>query len=487
MGSSISLGGLISGMDTETMVTKIMDVERVRVLREESRAAGLAAVQNAWKEVKGSLQSLRSSLDGIRLSSTFTARRATSSDESAATVSAAAGATVTTHSLAVTQLAQTHVVATATKADGNTALFAAPTSGSIKIDVNGKATTLALTQADTLTTLRDKINAAAGAGVTAEIVKVTGGSRIVLTSKDSGVAGEIRVTAESGPPTLLTDLGLHKNGDGVYVNQVVARQDAIFTLDGQDYTRSSNVVTDTVPGLTITLKKGGTKDGAGVVTPLSATVTVSQDQDAVVNAVTKWAGSLNATLSLLQEKTQYNASSKAAGALNGDALARRLQSTLRSMLSAEVTGLPGTMNRLSQLGITTGAYGADDYGKVKVDTEKLKAELTKDPVAVGRLFGAISTGTAAAAGVFSGVGSDMYRFVNDTLQSTTGAIDTRDTLLGDQIKEIGKRVESINTRLVKREEQLRAQFLRMEQTMSQLQAQGNAILSLITNQNDQRK
>jgi flagellar hook-associated protein 2 len=619
--SGISLGGLVSGMDTDTMVQKIMDVERVRVLREQSRAASLAVVQSAWKEVKGSLQTLRSSLDAIRMGSTFEARKATSSDESVATISAAAGATPTTHTLSVTQLAQTHVLATATKADGNTALLAGPTSASIKIEVNGKAITVALTEKDTLNSLRDKINAASGANVTAELVKVTGGSRLVLTSKESGTAGEIKITAESGPPTLLADLGLNKDADGKFVNTVVAQQDAIFTLDGQPYTRSANVITDTVPGLTITLKKGGTKDGAGVVTPVTANITIAQDQEAVVGAVTKWVSSLNATLTLLKDKTQYDSSTKKAGILNGDGLARRLQTSLRGMLSTEVPGLPGTLNRLSQIGVTTGQWGADDYGKVKVDAEKLKAELSKDPTGVAKLFGAVRTNVALATSgatatseppsetaafspsdvingdtdsgrfgsygggwqsaaapstgtqtlkidfsslktidqirlfipdttafpansqglknytveyqgadgqwhsiesvvnhtgatrlfdfaavqakavrlnvtatygdhparvtemqineVNSGTAANMYRLVNDTLTVSTGPLDTRDTTLADQITEINKRVETINAQLVKREEQLRAQFLRMEQVMSQIQSQGGAILSLM--------
>ncbi|HYF76251.1 MAG TPA: flagellar filament capping protein FliD [Symbiobacteriaceae bacterium] len=629
--SNISLGGLISGMDTDTMVEKIMDVERIRALREESRVASLAAVQSAWKEVKGSLQSLRSSLDGIRLASTFEARKASSSDDSVATVSAAAGSTATTHTLSVTKLAQTHVVATATKADANTALLAGPTSASIKIDVKGKAITVALTEKDTLNSLRDKINSAAGVNVTAELVKVSGGSRLVLTSKESGAAGEIKITAESGPPTLLTDLGLDKDADGVYVNTVVAYQDATFTLDGQSYSRSTNIVTDTVPGLTITLKKGGTKDGAGVVTPVSTTVTIAQDQDAVVSAVNKWASSLNATLNLLKERTQYDPATKKAGILNGDSLARRLQTSLRSMLSTEVAGLPATLNKLSQIGVTTGQWGADDYGKVKVDTEKLKSMLSQDPTGVAKLFGAVRTNVALSTGgatatsdpasetatsspsdvingdidanrfgsygggwqsaaapstgsqkltvsfngtktidqirlyipdtakypastqglqnyiveykgaddqwhtiesvtnhtgasrlfefkaaqakavrlsvtatygdaparvselqineVNNGTGANMFRLVNDALTSTTGPLDTRDTTLTDQINEINKRVESINARLVKREEQLRAQFLRMEQAMAQIQSQGSAIISLMTsmNNNNNRK
>lgn len=624
--SRVGLGGLISGMDTDTMVQKIMDVERVRVLREQSRAASLAAVQSAWKEVKGSLQSLRSSLDSIRMGSTYEARTASSTEESVATVSAAAGSTVTTHTLSVTQLAQTHVIATATKADANTALLAGPVNASIKIEVNGKAITVDLTEKDTLNSLRDKINSATGTNVTAELVKVPGGSRLVLTSKTSGAEGEIKVTAESGPPSLLTDLGLNKDADGAYVNTLVKQQDAIFTLDGQNYSRSSNVISDTVPGLNITLKKGGTKDGAGVVTPVSTTISVAQDQEAVANAVTKWASSLNATLNLLKEKTKYDTSTKEVGLLNGDSLARRLQTSLRAMLSTEVAGLPPTLNRLSQIGVTTGQWGTDDYGKVKVDTEKLKSELSKDPVGVAKLFGAIRTNVALATGgatatsdppsetdtfspsdvingdtdanrfgsygggwqsaaapstgaqnltvtfggtktidqirlylpdtkeypvssqglqdftleyqgadgvwhaiesvknhsgatrlfefdpvqakavrlsvastygdnparvtelqineVTSGTAANMYRLVKDTLTVNAGPLDTRDATLTDQIEEINKRVETISERLVKREEQLRAQFLRMEQAMAQIQSQGSAIISLMTSMNN---
>jgi flagellar hook-associated protein 2 len=538
--SGISLGGLISGVDTDGIVKKLMDIENQRITSEQMKKTVLQARQDAWNSIKTSLGGLRSKMDSLRLVGTFRARSVTLTDPTVATATASSSATLTTHSLSVSQLAQTQAVAGAMVARATDALGV---SGAVAI--NGKDVSLVAT--DTLYSLRDKINTTADVGVTADVVQVMDGSttkyRMVLTSKTQGTAGAITMSGAdetyainvtglavtgkarsdtftdpgqlftgsftlsgqsynfsgatlddistainanvSGLATVVADtnggnylqlddtaiagagftltndsgllqqLGLMKQANqqvvrqsaaftvdngtgpvaktsdtnvwsdpayagltlslnavgtqsvnvgtaaellgfqdasGAYGNEIARAQDARFTLDNVDYVKSTNVIADVLPKMSITLTKAGT-----VAAPVSTTITVGQDPKPLADGAQAWVDGLNATLSLLKSQTDYNSDTKQAGILNGDGLARNLLTALRGMISKKVDGLPDDLNQLSQVGITTGAWGTDDYGKVLLDTEKLKSKLLANPDGVANVFGALRNNVALAA------------------------------------------------------------------------------------------
>lgn len=381
--SSLRLSGLVSGVSTDDLIRKILDVERTRIDSKKLEKALIQEKKSAWGKVRSSLETLRSSLDSVRLVSSFRTRSASSSDSAVATSTASAGATETTHTLTVNNLAQTHVVAGANFASANTALIAPAQAGNLTM--NGKV--IAVDDTDTLNSLRDKINNTAGVNVTAEVVKVqVGGAdkyRLVLTSKQVGASGAITIT-DNNADTLTAALGLNQAA-GVYVNEISQAQDASFRLNGIDYTSASNTVSDIIPKLSISLKQAGT-----------TTLTVSQDTDKVVSTVQKWVDAANATMSLLTDMTRYDSDAKTQGALNGDYLARNIQTNIRKQLSSIVPGLPSDLNQLSQVGVTTGAYGTSDYGKVVLDEAKLKQMLEVDADGVARVFGALRKNVALA-------------------------------------------------------------------------------------------
>ncbi|HYF93934.1 MAG TPA: flagellar filament capping protein FliD [Symbiobacteriaceae bacterium] len=392
MAGGLTLGGLISGMSTEDIIAQIMDVERLKVTKQEMKKTALQAKQSAWREVETSLTTLRSKLDTIRFSSLFESRKATLTDDDVATVTVASGATLTVHTLAVTTLAQAHVVATnSTMSSPNAKLNDTLPGAAGTFDINGE--TITVTATDTLNSLRDQINNNSDIGVTADVVKVEVGGvdkyRLVLTADDKGLANQVTFSNDSGSAVAL---GLW---DGATIsNELAAATDASFELDNVTYTgRSSNVVDDILPGLTITLTEGG---GA------STTITVEQDAAAVSSAVKGWVDAVNSTLTMLADKTKYDSEEKTAGILQGDALARRIQTAIRGFMSNKVAGLPTDLNQMSHVGITSGKWGTDDYGKILFDSAEFEEKLLEDPEGVARVFGALRTnvglsGTASAS------------------------------------------------------------------------------------------
>lgn len=405
MSSSLGLSGLISGVDTDTIVEKLMEIESQRVTLAESRKEALQAKQSAWQEVRTSLSTLRSKLDAIRFASSYRARTATLTDESVASVKVNAGAVETTHQLQVVHLATNHVVASET---WQSAAAQLQVSGKLQLKAGTSDTTsdgetpndamveIEVKATDSLYSIRDKINnVSSKTGVTASVMPVatTDGTqyRLVLTAKESGLNGAITMSGDAA-----VGLGFQsENGD--FAHQLVAAQNADFYLDGAHFTnQSSNEITDLLPGVTITLKKGGATT-ADPTASASTNITIGTDVDKISTAIQDWVSALNDAMDLLSDLTSYDKSTGKAGTLQGDSLARNLKTALRSMLSKQVAGLPKGFSSLSDIGITTGAYGTSDYGKVLVDEETLKAKLAEDAEGVGRVLGAIRQNVALAS------------------------------------------------------------------------------------------
>ena len=111
MAGGIYFSGLASGLDTEAIIKQLMDLERIPLTRLEERKDQYNVEKNAWHDIYTRLSSLESKLSDLKLSSTFTGMKATSSNTSALTATAASNAAAGSYRVGVLQLAQAHKVA----------------------------------------------------------------------------------------------------------------------------------------------------------------------------------------------------------------------------------------------------------------------------------------------------------------------------------------------------------------------------------------
>lgn len=463
--SSISLGGLISGMNTQDIIRQLSEVELMRTRVPSTRKMETQLKQSAIQQIKSTLETLLSKADKLKTKSTYEERKATVADATLVDATVTAGAALGLHSLQVTSLAQAHVVQAASSATSATAALGL-TAGTITI--NGK--TLSVDGTDTLTTIKEKINGLSGANVTADIITVTNGSttsyRLNLAATKLGTANAVVISDDQGD-AIIKSAGLQfKQADGTWQNEIAQATNAVFKLDNVDFSTDTNTIANAIPGVTFTLKKAtGT-----------TTINVEQDVDKIAASVQEWVTQFNATMGVLDEKTKVALKdgaldkAQARGPLAGDSLVRGFATTLRGMLSSEVAGLPSTLNELSEIGITTGKWGTADYNRVVVDTAKLTEQLKKDPTAVARIFGAVTDSNT------SGVAKDMHTWINTQLTAATGTIATRDDTYNKQIKQYDQQITRIQEQVTRYEERLRRQFTQMEIAMQRLQSQGSTML-----------
>lgn len=346
-----SIGGIASGLDTETMIRQLMQLERIPVRQFQQRQQQLRGVDDAWGKVVGKLSALRSAVDKVnetRDFASFTAVTSSNADAVAATKTGSPSQGSLTFT--VSQLAQRHQVAYAEMASPD-ALVGAGT-----FTVNGKSIT---TTADTtLAQLAKQVNDA-GAGVNAQVVQTSGGAyRLMLSAKASGTANAISVTAT--PPNLGAQTELR------------AAADAVLDLGGGvTVTRSSNTITNLIEGVTLDLKQAGA----------TTTVSTARDTAAAAEAIKEMVKGLNDALTTLKDLTAYDPTSKKSGALQGDSTARRLTIDLRSAISSAVAGLTGDFTSAGQVGISL-----TRDGMVKLDEAKLSQALSTNFDAVTDLF-----------------------------------------------------------------------------------------------------
>lgn len=464
--AGLTLGGLVSGMDTEDVIYKLMQIERRQVTVQEDRQEALEAKQKAWREVRTALSTIQSKLDPLRMPTVYQSRKVTLSDESVASITAASGAAQTSYTLKVEQLAQSHVV---TQREGSEiSLDTKLTAGSFQIG-NNPENLITVTEDDTLQSLASQINKK-NLGVRADLVTVSEGKyRLVLTSLKSGESNAIQLHQTEGS-AVLQELGL-LDDQGAFTNVLSQAQDAQIYLNGQLYKSATNSFDNILPGISITAKKPSSDT-------VSATVTI--DTDKIVQTVKDWVNAVNSLQDQLKKLSAYDSEKKTSGVLNGESLVRSMQHYLRQPFATKVEGLPDGMNLLSDIGVSTGAYGSADYGKIVVDEQKLRGALERDTNGVALLFNINVEAVKNDDGTVKtpaqkGLAVQMNDYIKSLLDVETGAVENRDKSLTEQIDRIKDTIERIELQLEKREEVLRLQFTRMEEALSKLQSQGNFI------------
>ena len=464
----VSLGGLISGMNTDDIISQLAQVEAQRVTVPSTRKAEVQVKQSAMAQIKSTFQNLLAKLDKLKTRSTYEERKATVGDATVLDATATSGAALGLHTITVTSMAQAHVVQAASNATSTTAALGL-TPGTVTL--NGK--TFSVTATDSLTTIKDKINGLTGANVTAEIITVTNGAttsyKMNLIASKQGTANAIAISDDQGD-AIIKSAGLQfKQPDNSWQNEITQAKNAVFKLDNVDFSMETNTVSTAIPGVTFTLKK---ETGT---TPIK----VEQDADKSASAIQEWASQLNSTFYIIEENTKITLKdgaidkTKSKGPLAGDSLVRGFGTALRGMLSREVAGLPADLNSLSEIGITTGKYGTADYNRVVIDTAKLKEKLQQDPTAVARIFGAVTGGAATNT---TGIAKDMHKWVDDALVYQTGPLDSRDSAYTLQIKQYDAQITRIQEHMERYQAQLKRQFTAMEMAMQKLQNQGGAML-----------
>ncbi|KQV59992.1 hypothetical protein ASC95_00490 [Pelomonas sp. Root1217] len=450
--ATISSLGIGSGLDVESLVSKLMSIEQQPINNIKQASAKLQTKISAYGQLQSAVSSMQTAAQKLSDANLWNASTVSVSDPTVATVSASSAGSQN-HLLKVSQLASAQSVASriftngsSTIGDGTLTIALGRWAGDPPVFTPGSGTPAAITvnATDTLSSIRDKINAA-NVGVNASLVNDAAGTRLVIRSLSTGENQAFQITS---PDAALADL-TYDPANGAGMTQTQAASNAQYNWDGLDLTSESNTLTGITDGVSVTLLK---------TTASTITVGTSNDTTSIKKAITDFADSYNKLLNLMRDQTKYDAGTKTAGVLQGDTKAVSVQQMLRGITGGSTT-LAGAFGRLADIGLEPGQNGALTINATKLD--KALTNLTD----LKKLFAAPDAATPRN----QGFALQWNSFATQIL-GTDGAITNGQSSLQKRIASNDNTISHMQDSLTLTEKRLRAQYSALDTKMSQLSA-----------------
>lgn len=458
--ASVTSLGLGSGLDAESIVSGMMAVEKIPLNRLTARTTSYNAKISAYGAISSALSSLKTAANSLYTTKT-NLLTSTVSDPKIASATSTTAATSGIYSLEITQLAKAHSLssrvagASDTMGTGSLAISNGSNSFSVTIDNTN----------NTLAGIRDAINASStNTSVRANILTDSAGTRLVLTSKETGSSNTISMAvtdsdgnntdaydATTNPNPGLSQLSFTSGANNL--TQVQAGQNALVTLDNVSLSFNSNTVVDAIPGVTLSL----TKENIGS----PATVTIARDSAGVKKLADDFVKAYNDLRSVVVKNTAYDATTKTASTLTGDSTVRSIDRQLREALRTTPAGVTGNLTQLADAGISIDASGV------------MSVDATKFQKAVDSNFSGLQT-------MMDGYGKAVSSLVT-SLTDTNGVITARTSGLKDSIKLLDSQKETLNLRLTAIEQRYRSRFTALDSMISGMKTTSNFLSQQIAN------
>ncbi len=503
--STLRVSGMISGLDTDSIVQALVSAKSEKVETLEKEKILLEWKQEAWQDLNTKIFDFyNSTLSSMRFNSAYEQKESVSSDESVLKITSGTSLIDGVQTAFVESLARTEHLTGGelTTANGGSV------TGSTKIselseDFEGGTfylndTSITITDS---TTIDEVTSMLSQAGVNASFDE--GNGRFNISSKEIGAAGSFtfldadknELTMDSDN-SLLAALGLNTAGNGT----LLEGQDATLVLNGATYTSTTNAFN--INGMTFQAMSVSDKE-------LTITTEINYDgfYDAIKNMINEYNALVNEMDAL------YNADSNSdlspltdeekeamtesdielweskikEGLLSKDSTMNGITSALYTVMLSGITvganvDSDGTTMYLSDFGIAGLGYfnaaenerhafhidGDSDNSNTSSNTDKLKSMIYTDPDTVKEFFTQLSTNlyTALDERMKSTDFSSVYKVYNDKQMLT-------------EYNAYTTKIEDAEDELNAYEDYWYTKFTAMEVALSQLQSKESAISGLL--------
>ncbi len=450
--ASITTLGIGSGIDANSIVSQLVALERRPLQKMQAQATDIQTQLSSMGQIQSLFSKLQDAASKLTGTTLWNSVSAATADATVVGVKSSGGTPAGSYQIAVRQLASAQSLVAPTRLTSATEPVGA---GSLTFQTareGAAAVTVEVTAADTLSTLRDKINAS-GAGVSASIVTDSGGSRLALRSRETGLDGAFSVTAADADGDNTDANGLSRfsysaeAGVGQQMELRQAAGNALATVNGIDVESATNTLKGTVEGLTLTLGKVSTE-------PIDVTVTV--DNDTIKKGITDFAAAYSDLARYIGQQTRYDEASKTGAPLQGDSATVSLQSRLRSLVNL-TSGASTTLGRLSDLGLQLQRDGTMSVSDSKLDVAM--GNLRE----VRRALSNSDTAEPANAGLARRFGD-----LATAVLGTDGAVTNRASGLRKELTSNQKRQDQVNEKADRTEKRLVAQYSAMDASSARL-------------------
>ena len=412
-GSTLDVAGIVSGL---------MEAENVPVNKLDAKISKSSVKITALGTIKSQLSSLKSALIDLQNPANFSKQAAKFSNTSIATAEITSTVSAASYQREVSSLAQPtiwNVSGFTTAADALAWYNTTPGQDTLR------------TQAD------------------ATVFQASSGQYVLsLKSKNTGTSGAFSIST-------------NVVASGITKTPYQAAQNAVFKLNGVEFTRASNTVSDAITGLTLNLSST-----TALATPI--TLTVSNDSVSARPKLDALVKAYNDLYSVYKSQTASSVDSASRGILNSDfgvsSMMRQVTDALMLPMTDQLGGALAGQTDLSGMGLKL-----LDNGNLAVD-ETLYAANS------GNLQTRLSAGIRI--GYKSSTLSDLSSQIGDMLISgglIQDRIDSETTTQTD----LNKRKTALQEKLVGIQARYTAQYAALDALLFKLQGTSDSLKSAL--------
>ena len=355
---SSSVDGLVSGLDTTSLINSLIAAEATTQTSLKSRVTDQQMAIKGYQSVNTSMTALLSAAKDMGKAGALNVTKATSSSTDVA-ASVSSSAKPGSFDFTVIQPAKAEVQLSASYAS---LADTAATGPSVSVTVGGVAKDPLVPKDSGLGSLVDAINSRSDLGMRAAAVSMGDGTyRLQVASSGTG---------ESAAFVL--------GGTAKAMTTTQAGQDAKIALAGAPdaiIKSSTNTFTNVTPGLTFTVNPKA-------VANQDVSISITQDGGAVAASMSKLVEAANTAIASISSQTAYNAGTKKGSPLSGDFAVRQIQQQIVSAVG--LSAQPGMSAADAGVQLTRD-------GKLTFDKTKFLDTLAKNPDGLQKLLGVTAT------------------------------------------------------------------------------------------------
>lgn len=501
--AGMRLTGLMSGMDTESIIQQLVESRKTKVDKTKKAQTKLNWKQDAWKSLNTKLQNLQKKyLSNMRFATDYAKKTTKVSNSNKVSVITGESAVNGVQSLRIESLAKSGYM-TGGKLEAKdgelTALSKISDIAGVDSSINGQKIHIetndkksADIEINSETTISDVLTQLKSIGVNANFD--ANQQRLYISSKEMGGKNDFTIT---GAADALSALGLNTSDSGDKKATKVDGQDAVIYLNNARYTSTNN--TFEINGLTFTALDvtTGTEE---------ITVTTQNDTDGIYDMLKNFLKEYNSIINEMDKL--YNAdSAKGYEPLTNeekeamsesdikewetkikDSLLRRdenvssVSSALKAVMSAGIE-VNGKTMYLSSFGINTLSYfeaadnernayhidGDPDDASTSGNADKLKSMIASDPDTVISFFTQLS--------------KNMYDKMSDLSKSVEGYRTYGnfydDKKMKSDYDDYTSKISDLEKKLADYEDKWYSKFSAMETALAKMQQNASAVTSLL--------
>lgn len=488
---AMRLTGLMSGMDTDSMIQELVASRQTKVDEAVKAQKKLEVKQEAWKSLNTKLKNLQNKyISNMRFTTAYMKKTTKVSNSNAVSVITGEGAVNGVQDLQINKLAKTaYLTGAEIKAAGGekaTALTKVSDLGNVKDDATITLNGEKILDVTAETTISDVLDALKNKGLNASFDEKN--QRIFVSAKESGAANDFQLDGTGGA---LTALGLYTGATKI------DGQDAEISLNGATFTSSTN--TFEINGLTITAMST-TAPGETI------TVTTQDDTDGIYDMIKNFLKEYNSIINEMDKL--YNADSAKGyepltdeekeamseseiekweekikdSILRRDSNLSKVSSALKQTMSGGIE-IDGEMLYLSSFGISTMSYFES------ADNEKNAYHIDGDPDDeftsgnADKLKSLISTDPDKVVSFFTQLSKNLYETMTEQSKSVDGYRSFGsffdDKKMKTDYADYTKKIADLEAKVADYEDKWYKKFAAMETAMAKMQSNTSAVTALL--------